>query len=207
MKKCSRCGAVQKNSRMNCIDCGAPLGKPLDDKSEAALEDMLDDKLDGLSERAEDFYVPLRDRILAVVCAVGIVAAIVMLYLVGGEQDRLDALKPDFPTDAESIENYLSNMETEIVIHTGPFDTASRQDAVNRAGASAVTALFNLIAAGFILMFPKLHWWLATLNIRFFLDSDPYPSYLWLILKKIGVYIVFATGIGALLYAYLIYFL
>ena len=38
MKKCSRCGAVQKNSRMNCIDCGAPLGKPLDDKSEAALE-------------------------------------------------------------------------------------------------------------------------------------------------------------------------
>ena len=98
-------------------------------------------------------------------------------------------------------------METEIVIHAGPFDTASRQDAVNRAGASAVTALFNLIAAGFILMFPKLHWWLATLNIRFFLDSDPYPSYLWLILKKIGVYIVFATGIGALLYAYLIYFL
>ena len=74
MKKCSHCGAVQKDSRMTCIDCGAPLGSSLDDKSEVALEDMLDDKLDGLSERAEDFYVPMRDRILAVVCIVGIEA-------------------------------------------------------------------------------------------------------------------------------------
>lgn len=200
MKKCSRCGAVQKNSRMNCIDCGAPLGKPLDDKSEAALEDMLDDKLDGLSERAEDFYVPLRDRILAVVCIVGIVAAIVMLYLVGGEQDKIDA--------ADVGNMYFSNNDS---ISPDDFfrisgSNSQRQREVNEAGGGAVTAICTLFVSAFMLLFPKVQWLLETLDFRFYLNADPSPSYLWLLLQKLGAYLCFAVGIGALIFSYAVFF-
>ena len=200
MKKCSRCGAVQKNSRMNCIDCGAPLGKPLDDKSEAALEDMLDDKLDGLSERAQDFYVPLRDRIFAVFCAIGIVAAIVMLYLVGGEQDRLDAA--DVGNMSFSNNAPISPDDFFRIFCSNP----PRQREVNEAGGGAVTAICTLSVSAFMLLFPKVQWLLETLDFRLYLNADPSPSYLWLLLQKLGAYLCFAVGIGALIFSYVVFF-
>ena len=200
MKKCSRCGAVQKNSRMNCIDCGAPLGKPLDDESEAALEDMLDDKLDVLSERAQDFYVPIRDRILAVVCVIGIVAAIVMLYLVGGEQDKLDA------SDMGNM--YFSKTATGISTDFFQISGSSshRQHEVNEAGTGAVIAIVTLFISAFMLLFPKVQWLLETLQFRLYLDADPSPSYLWLFMQKFGAYLCFAVGIGALIFTYVVFF-
>ena len=58
MQKCRKCGTVQDDSRSTCIDCGAVLPKPMTDEEEKAHEEALDDRLDGMAERTEDFYVP-----------------------------------------------------------------------------------------------------------------------------------------------------
>ena len=79
MKKCRKCGTVQDDSRSTCIDCGAVLPKPMTDEEEKAHEEALDDRLDGMAERTEDFYVPKWARILGFVCLACIVGTILFL--------------------------------------------------------------------------------------------------------------------------------
>ena len=55
MKKCTKCGAIQNRSRHYCIDCGEKLGKPLSEAEAFVIEERLDNMLEDMSERAEDF--------------------------------------------------------------------------------------------------------------------------------------------------------
>ena len=52
----------------------------------------------------------------------------------------------------------------------------------------------------------ELEWLLETLDFRFYLNADPSPSYLWLLLQKLGAYLCFAVGIGALIFSYAVFF-
>ena len=84
MKKCRKCGAVQDDSHSTCIDCGAVLPNPMSDAEEEAHEEeaheeALDDKLYGMAERAEDFYVPVWAKILGFVCVACFVGTILFL--------------------------------------------------------------------------------------------------------------------------------
>ena len=79
MKKCRKCGTVQDDSRSTCIDCGAVLPKPMTDEEEKVHEEALDDRLDGMAERTEDFFVPKGARILGFVCLACIVGTILFL--------------------------------------------------------------------------------------------------------------------------------
>lgn len=79
MKKCRKCGTVQDDSRSTCIDCGAVLPKPMTDEEEKAHEEALDDRLDGMAERTEDFYVPVWAKILGFVCVACFVGTILFL--------------------------------------------------------------------------------------------------------------------------------
>ena len=86
MKKCKKCGALQSDDRSVCLDCGTLLGRPMTEAEEAAEEDVLDDRLEAMAERTEDFYVPLRDKIMGIICIIGIVAAFVLMGIAGGEK-------------------------------------------------------------------------------------------------------------------------
>ncbi len=86
MKKCKKCGALQSDDRSVCLDCGSVLGRPMTDAEEEAAEEALDDKLETMAERTEDFYVPLRDKIMGVICIIGIIAAFVLMGIAGGEK-------------------------------------------------------------------------------------------------------------------------
>lgn len=83
MKKCTKCGAIQNDNRHHCVDCGEKLGKPLSKSEALEIEEQLDNALDDMSDRTEDFYVPLRDKIMAVISVLGIIAAIILLILCG----------------------------------------------------------------------------------------------------------------------------
>ena len=61
MKKCKKCGAVQKDTRSVCIDCGTVLGKPLSEEETETVEEELQDNLHGMTERTEDFRVSRAD--------------------------------------------------------------------------------------------------------------------------------------------------
>lgn len=198
MKKCKNCGALQNDDNNTCIDCGTVLGKPLTEKETAEINENLDDKLEGMSERTEDFYVPLRDKIMGVLSAVGIIAAIILLVLVGRENDRITA---DIPAGVivdrgSGFTTILSDGEVD---YTYPSALKRKLDNV---GMSALISLVCFVVALPMLIVPKFMWFLDTLRYRMFYNWDTTPSYFALVVRKAITYIFFAVGIMGVIYGY-----
>ena len=198
MKKCKQCGALQNDDNSTCIDCGAVLGKALSEAEAAEINESLDDKLDGMSDRTEDFYVPLRDKIMGVLSVIGIIAAIVLLVLVGRENDRINAEIPDgvIVDRGSGFTTILSDGEVD---YTYPSALKRKLDNV---GMSALISLVCLIAAFPMLIVPKFMWFIDTLRYRMFYNWDTTPSYFALVVRKAFTYIFFAVGIIGVIYGY-----
>ena len=89
MKKCKKCGTVQSNDRNICIECDSILGKPMTKNEEEISDAALDEKLNDMTERTDDFYVPLRDKIMGVLCILGIIESIILISLTVGERSEI----------------------------------------------------------------------------------------------------------------------
>jgi len=198
MKKCKNCGALQNDDNNTCIDCGTVLGKPLNEAETAEINERLDDTLEGMSERTEDFYVPLRDTIMGVLSAVGIIAAIILLVLVGRENDRINAEIPDgvIVDRGSGFTTILSDGEVD---YKYPSALKSKLDNV---GMSALISLVCLIVAFPMLIVPKFMWFIDTLRYRMFYNWDTTPSYFALVVRKTITYIFFAVGNMGVIYGY-----
>ena len=198
MKKCKNCGALQNDDNSTCIDCGAVLGKALSEAQAAEINESLDEKLDGMSERTEDFYVPLRDKIMGMLSVIGIIAAIILLVLVGRENDRINAEIPDgvIVDRGSGFTTILSDGEVD---YTYPSALKRKLDNV---GMSALISLVCLIAAFPMLIVPKFMWFIDTLRYRMFYNWDTTPSYFALVVRKAFTYIFFAVGIIGVIYGY-----
>ena len=198
MKKCKQCGALQNDDNSTCIDCGAVLGKALSEAEAAEINESLDNKLDGMSERTEDFYVSLRDKIMGVLSVIGIIAAIVLLVLVGRENDRINAEIPDgvIVDRGSGFTTILSDGEVD---YTYPSALKRKLDNV---GTSALISLICLIAAFPMLIVPKFMWFIDTLRYRMFYNWDTTPSYFALVVRKAFTYIFFVVGIIGVIYGY-----
>ena len=198
MKKCKKCGAQQNDDNSTCIDCGAVLGKALSEAEEAEINENLDDKLEGMSERTEDFYVPLRDKIMGVLSAIGIIAAIILLVLVGRENDRINAEIPDgvIVDRGSGFTTVLSDGEGDYT-----YPTALKRK-LDRVGLSALISLICLFAALPMLTLPKFMWFIDTLRYRIFYNWDTTPSYFVLVMRKAVTYISFAVGVIGVIYGY-----
>ncbi len=202
MKKCNHCGAVQKDERSVCIDCGKVLGKSLSEAEEAAIEDRIDERLDSMAERAEDFYVPLRDKIMGVISILGIIAAIVLIIFVGKENDRIEASIPD-----GVIVQHGSGFTT--ILSDGTVDyqyPSAHKRTVDNAGESAFIALFCLAVALPMLTVPKAMWFIDTLKYRLFYNWDTTPSYFAIVVRKAATYLLFVIGVICVLYGYYLFF-
>ena len=80
MKKCIKCGAIQKNERFTCIDCGERLGEPLSEEEEAKADRDITKKINRLSNRAD--YLTLNITKLDIVIAVMLIVLSIMLLLI-----------------------------------------------------------------------------------------------------------------------------
>lgn len=198
MKKCKKCGALQNDDNSTCIDCGTVLGKALSEAEAAEINESLDDKLEGMSERTEDFYVPLRDKIMGVLSLLGIIAAIILLVLVGRENDRINAEIPDgIIVDCGSgFTTIISDGEVEY-----EYPSALKRK-IDNVGMSALISLVCLIVALPMLVVPKFMWFIDTLRYRMFYNWDTTPSYFALVVRKAFTYIFFAIGIIGVIYGY-----
>ncbi len=201
MKKCKKCGALQSDDKSVCIDCGAHLGRAMTPLEEEAAEAALDDKLDNMAERAEDFYVPLRDKIMGALCIVGIIAAIVLIVLVGRANDDIRQAIPD------NVIVNTSNGFTEILSDgEGNYDYPhARVDELSRATLSAVIGIICLVAAFPMLIIPKFMWLLDTLKYRIFYGWDTTPSYFAIVIRKVVTYILFGVGVIAVIGGWYMY--
>lgn len=89
MKKCHNCGAVQGDDRTTCIDCDSALGRPISEAEEKRIDESIDDKLDSMAERAQDFYVPIHEKIMGILSIIGVIATIVLLILCNFFSERV----------------------------------------------------------------------------------------------------------------------
>ena len=202
MKKCTKCGAIQNDNRQHCIDCGEMLGKPLSKSEAVEIEKRIDNTLDDISERSEDFYVPLRDKIMGVISVLGIIAAIVLLMLVGRENNRIESSIPNGVIVDRGV-----GFTTIISDGTGDYQYPSAyKETIDKAGLNALIALFCFAVAIPMLFFPKFMWFIDTLKYRMFLNWDTSPSDFALFIRKAITYIVFAIGFIGVLYGYWIFF-
>ena len=104
MKKCTRCGALQKDERNVCIDCGQRLGKPLTDSELEALEEGLDSKLEEMCDATDDLRVTKTDKLLILLHILSTVALIVSAIInPGGHEDIRDPLIWCFVLNAISV--------------------------------------------------------------------------------------------------------
>lgn len=201
MKKCKKCGAVQNDDRTTCVDCGTLLGRPMTEEEEDIAEAELDDKLYAMSERTEDFYVPLRDKIMGVLCIIGAVAAILLLNFVGVEKAKIKADIPD------NVMVYSNGVYITMFSDGSPgfvYPTA-RSRTLDEAGSYAFIALISFIVSGPMLFFPRFMWLLDTLKYRLFYNWDTTPSYFAIVIRKAATYFLFVLGVGTILYAYWLY--
>ena len=202
MKQCKKCGAVQNDDRTTCIDCGALLGGPMTEEEEYLAETELDDRLDGLAERTQDFYVPLRDKIIGVLCIIGAVAAILLLNFVGVEKAKIKADIPD-----NGMVSYSNGVYITMTGDGSPgrvYPTA-RSRTLDKAGDYALIALISFIGSGPMLFFPQFMWKLDTLKYRVFYNWDTTPSYFAIVMRKALTYGLSVIGMGSILYGYYLY--
>ena len=149
-----------------------------------------------------DFYVPLRDKIMAVISVLGIIAAVVLLILVGRANNGIEASIPD----GVIVDRGTGFMT---IISDGEIDyqyPSAYKERIDNAGLSAIIALFCFAMAIPMLTIPKVMWFMATLRYRIFLNWDTTPSDFALVFCKAITYIFFASGIIGVLYGYCIFF-
>ncbi len=202
MKKCQKCGAVQSDDRSTCIDCGTLLGHSLTEEESALADAELHDRLTGMAERAEDFYVPLRDRIMGILCIAGIIAAVVLLIFCGMDHNEILGDIPDGVTVTRGDGAYISISGDAVTEYHFP---SAKLRTLEMAQGMALLGLVLLLVAGVMLLFPKLMWQLGTLRYRLFHGWDTTPSDFALICRKVVTYILFAFGMVCIAYALWLY--
>jgi len=211
MKKCKKCGAIQSDERTVCLDCGTMLGRPMTESEEAQAEAALDDKLDGMAERAEDFYVSIPQKVMGILCILGVIAALVMLNLVSAEKVKLEELVPDhiqifrheggtttlLGFDPMTGENYEEDIP--------PYYYSRRRELEKSAEAALLSGIL-CVAAVPLLLFPKFVWWFDTLKYRLWYDWEPSPTYFSEMVRKIAGFVFFSIGLIGVIYSYFLYF-
>ncbi len=197
MKKCKECGAIQSNGRV-CRDCGARLGKPMSPAEEAEANKALGQKISDLVERSDDFYVPIYDKIMGILCIVGIIVAIVLFGLAAKEMSLIDGQIPDNVHILIEISSSSAAEEYSTLL--------SRMDALGNAIKFSLISIVILACTCLVLLAPKFMWSLGTLKYRLFYEWDTPPSYVVLTFWKIGTYILFIIGIIVIVCGYWIYF-
>lgn len=85
MKICPKCGVSQKDSNHLCVDCGAPLGKPIDENAAYLIEKERREKIDGLSYNLDELSMGRLKVPLICAFLLGIVGSIVLLLLSGAD--------------------------------------------------------------------------------------------------------------------------
>ena len=79
MKKCSKCGAINDNLYVNCIDCGAQLGPPLSREELREMENEVQNPKNKQSKKLNFYTVSKSDKKLSTLLSAG---AILYLLLI-----------------------------------------------------------------------------------------------------------------------------
>lgn len=192
---------MYENDSTVCVDCGAFLGDPLSDAEADSANGRLSDRVEALSEHADDFFVPLYDKLLAVLCLLAAVAAIVSGVLA---ERTLAVIRADVPTGVTIIQS--SGGTTVLSDGNSEYRYPAQKAATMRqVAAIAPCAVLLSVAAAIILLFPRVTWKLSTLRYRLFYNWDTTPTWIALFFRKAVAYLLAVGGLCATAYGWFHY--
>ena len=203
MKKCKSCGAIQADDKTVCSDCGGILVASMTESEEQAAEQAIRQKVNEMAEKSDEFYIPRRDKIISLICIIGIIAAIV---LIGVAQHARVARKQEIPDFVEIVVGNGSaiTVPSETVENTVLGD--HRLKDLKEASGLAVISIMIWIFVCLMLMAPRFMWNLATAKYRIRYGWDTTPSAIDLRIRKWSAYIACGIGFICLIYGWILCF-
>ena len=184
---------IQSDDNTVCLDCSSPLGSPMEEDENRKAEETLKNQVDDIAEKSDEFYVPLRDKIMGYSCIFFIAIAIL---LIGLSYTQLGTLEEQRITQFDGI--ILPDAFT-LTIPTERMNQLS--DAM---GCGWITILTSFLAC-MGLMFPRLMWFLETWKYRVHYGWDTPASHFVMRSRKISAYILFGISIISLIYGWILF--
>lgn len=194
LKKCKNCGMIQSDDNTVCLDCSSPLGTPMSEAENAEAEIALKKQVDDITEKSDEFYVPLRDKIMGYSCIAFIVIAIVLISLANHQHGKLE------PGKVTQVGSFVLPDEVNLTLPTKRMNELS--DAI---GCGWITILTSFLAC-MGLLFPRMMWFLETWKYRVHYGWDTPASHYVMLSRRISAYILFGIGSISLIYGWLLFF-
>ncbi len=79
MKICEKCGAVNSDNRLFCLDCNEKLGDSVSKYEQERIEQSIDTRLENLYNDNDPLYVSLFDKVMGCISLVGILVSAVLI--------------------------------------------------------------------------------------------------------------------------------
>ena len=194
MKKCKNCGMIQSDDNTVCLDCSSPLGSPMEEAENKKADVAIKKQVDDMVERSDEFYVPLRDKIMGYACIFFSVIAIVLILLANHQYNKLE------PDKVTQIGDFTLPDEVLLTLPT------QRMNQLSDAQACGLITIITAVFSCLMLLLPRLMWLLDTWKYRAFHGWDTPPSRLAMLSRKISAYIAWAISTVSLIYGWILFF-
>ena len=194
MKKCKNCGMIQSDDNTVCLDCSSPLGSPMEEAENKKADVAIKKQVDDMVERSDEFYVPLRDKIMGYACIFFSVIAIVLILLANHQYNKLE------PDKVTQIGDFTLPDEVLLTLPT------QRMNQLSDAQACGLITIITAVFSCLMLLLPRLMWLLDTWKYRAFHGWDTPPSHLAMLSRRVSAYIAWAISTISLIYGWILFF-
>ena len=185
---------IQSDDNTVCLDCSCPLGSSMEEAENKKAEGELKKQVDDLVEGSDEFYVPLRDKVMGYACIFFSVVAIVLILLANHQYNKLE------PSRVTQMGEFILPDEVVITLPTQRMNQLS--DAQTCGLITIITAVFSCL----MLLLPRFMWLWDTWKYRAFHGWDTPPSRLAMLSRKISAYIAWAISVVSLIYGWIFFF-
>ncbi len=195
MKKCKNCGIIQSDDNTICPDCSSPLVSLLSEEENEQAEIALKKRVDDMTERTDEFYVSLRDRIMGYTCLGFIVVALVLIALAYHQYRQLSP---------EEVSQITINDQTVTFPYEFEVPTPRMNQLKDVMNLGWICILLSAMTCPLFLT-PRFVWWVTTWKYRVYHGWETPPSYYDTVSRKIVAGISFALGAGSLIYGWILF--
>ena len=185
---------IQSDDNTVCLDCSSPLGSSMEEEENQKAEQTLKAQIDDMVERSDEFYVPLRDKVMGYACIFFSVVALVLILLASHQYNKLE------PDRITQMGEFILPDEVVITLPTKRMNQLS--DAMGCGWITIITAIFSCL----MLLLPRLMWLWDTWKYRAFHGWDTPPSHFAMLSRKISAYIAWAISVVSLIYGWILFF-
>ena len=185
---------IQSDDNTVCLDCSSPLGSPMEEAENKKADVAIKKQVDDMVERSDEFYVPLRDKIMGYACICFSVIAIVLILLANHQYNKLE------PDKVTQIGDFTLPDEVLLTLPT------QRMNQLSDAQACGLITIITAVFSCLMLLLPRLMWLLDTWKYRAFHGWDTPPSHFAMLSRKISAYIAWAISTVSLIYGWILFF-